>query len=544
MVARAGRYWLRAPARGRLATVSLTSGGRAAFVGCRRMSAYTPDVPALPAAPAIRRRRRASVVVSLLAALCLPQAPLSASASHAVPPAEDDVVIAVKVDPTATPAERRTLDDAVADVIEHDGGQTRVDGDQSPILSLELPADHARSVARDLAASPAAVDVSLPARFELMRIPRDPQYRRQARYLAEVGLQRAWNRTRGSKKITIAVVDSGVDVGHVDLKHKVVGRHNAVYGGRDITDRAGHGTAVASVAAAVTDNRRGIAGVGWRTSIMGVKVSDRRGQIWGDALAHGIRWATKRGADVINLSLGSEDDDSFVRDAIEYAVARDVVVVAAVSNEGLDRAIYPAAYPGVLSVGATDRGSLADFSDRGPAVDVAAPGVRIRAAVPGGYARVDGTSFAAAVVSGQVALIRATRPGMKADKVTRMVTRTTRPVGKGETAASRVHVFDSVRLTEGTPGPPRQLGVSPRRHGFVLRWQAPALDGRATVQGYRVEVRRPGGRWQAAARGVLCCGPLLVGGLAGGRVFDTRVRGVNRFGLGLPSTPARFRTGR
>ena len=400
-----------------------------------------------------RNVSRRGVVAIAAAALVLPLAVLPAQARDTPGSTADeqDAVVAVEVDAAATDGEVDDLAATAAELAEEVGGEVRLSDDNGgKIVSVAVPESQVDAVAAELAETSAAQDVAAAAQFSLMRTPRDPQYRRQSTYLREIGVQRAWNRTRGSSDVTIAVVDSGVATGHPDLRGKVVGRYNAVTGKRSVADRDGHGTAVASIAAAATSNRKGIAGVGWRTSILAVKVSDRKGAIWGDAVAQGIRWATRRGADVINLSLGSAQNDSFVRSAVRFALKRGVVVVAAVSNSASTTPIYPAAYPGVLSVGATNGALLASFSD--PTGRVAAPGVGLRAAVPGGYARVDGTSFATALVSGQAALVRAVKPRMPAKRVVAMITRTTRSIGSGPTAAERVHVFDAVTRARGLHG--------------------------------------------------------------------------------------------
>lgn len=482
-----------------------------------------------------RKAGRRGMVAIVAAALVLPLAGLPASGSDAPGSTADerDVVVAVEVDSAATGNEIVDLAATAAEIAEETGGEVRLsDDDGGQIVSVAVPESQVDVVSAELADTAAAVDVAPAAQFSLMRKPRDPQYARQSSYLREIGVQRAWNRTRGSSDVTIAVVDSGVATGHPDLRGKVVGRYNAVTGTRSVVDRDGHGTAVASIAAAATNNRKGIAGVGWKTSILAVKVSDRKGAIWGDAVAQGIRWATRRGADVINLSLGSAQNDSFVRSAVSFALRRGVVVVAAVSNSGSTTPIYPAAYPGVLSVGATDGPRLASFSD--PTGRVAAPGVGLRAAVPGGYARVDGTSFATALVSGQAALVRAAKPRMPGKRVTAMITRTTRPVGSGDSAADRVHVFDAVIRASGVALAPKGVSVMPRSRALAVRWSAPDVEGRQPVMEYVVEIRSPGRSWRRSATLSASRTRTVVRRLVPQRRYDVRVAAVNPLGVGVP----------
>jgi subtilisin family serine protease len=409
------------------------------------------------------------------------------------------VVVAAAVDAQAGTDDVDDLADVAAQAAAEVGGTVRVSDEVTGIVSVEVPAHAAADVADELAAEPVAETVSRPAEFTLWRWPRDPRIADQRSYLRQIQVPRAWNRTRGSAGTTVAVIDSGVATSHPDLRGRIVDRYNGVDGSRDVADNVGHGTAVASVAAATANNRRGIAGVAWRSSVLAVKVADRQGRIFGDALAAGIRWSVDQGVDVINLSLGSPSDDRLVRAAVAEAVAADVVVVAAVSNSAATRAVYPAAYPGVVSVAATRGPRLAPFSDRGRFVDVAAPGVGLKAAVPGGYARVDGTSFAAALVSGQAALVRSVVPAMRAERVRTIISGTTRRVGTGPRSADRVHVFASVRRAIGVPTPPRAVNAVPRATSVVVTWRPPAASGRSSVTRYRVDVRRIAGTWTTRA---------------------------------------------
>lgn len=255
-------------------------------------------------------------------------------------------------------------------------------------------------------------------RRQLTDEPADPKFAQQRGYLSAMGLPAAWDRgATGNPAVTVAVVDSGVDVRHPDLAGKIAGTFNAVTGGTDVHDVVGHGTGTASVAAAATGNGEGIAGAGRNTSLLAVKVADVTGRIFTDDLARGIVWATDHGADVVNLSLGGPTTDPLEKAAVAYAVAHDVLVVAAAGNEGSKARQYPGALPDVVAVGATTTtgSARAGFSSYGPWVDLAAPGRSIVAAVPGGgYETADGTSYSAPLVSGAAALLEGFRPGRTA----------------------------------------------------------------------------------------------------------------------------------
>ena len=266
--------------------------------------------------------------------------------------------------------------------------------------------------------------------------PDDPSWPLQS-YLSNIQAPQAWDVTTGSPEVVIAVVDTGVDLTHPDLVNKIwhnlgemgldaegndrrtngvdddgngyvddwVG-WNTVAGTGDVQDDHGHGTYVAGVAAADTNNGQGIAGVSWGARIMPVKVLDSTGFGTYAQVAAGIIYATDQGARIINLSLGGTEPSALLEAAIGYAAAHGVTVIAATGDSGTSGVSYPAAYPSVIAVGATDgNNQIASFSTFGDAVDLVAPGVDVYSTYPGGYAQFSGTSVAAAHVSGVAALL-------------------------------------------------------------------------------------------------------------------------------------------
>lgn len=233
-----------------------------------------------------------------------------------------------------------------------------------------------------------------------------------------LGFSNVWSQTRG-KGVTVAVVDSGVD-----FSRQLVGRVTAYdFTGTGLADCVGHGTAVAAIIAASDIRARGVPfeGVAPAATILSVKVSneDTTSRI---LLAEGIRYAVLRGAQVINVSITSPNTPE-LRSAVEFALHKNVVIVAAGGNDGTTTGtgpFYPASYPGVLSVGAVDSsGALAAFSDRKSHVMVTAPGVNVTSAFPGGYQQdnLSGTSYAAPFVSGIAALVRSRYPLLRARQV-------------------------------------------------------------------------------------------------------------------------------
>jgi type VII secretion-associated serine protease mycosin len=291
------------------------------------------------------------------------------------------------------------------------------------------------AVRRELAADPRVAAVELNRVRRIAAVPDDPLFRSRQPYLRALQLPRAWSVTRGSRALRVAILDTGVDRDHPDLAPRLL--RGAGFAGRrgGARDRHGHGTMVAGVAAGVTDNARGIAGAAWHASILPVRVLGRDGTGTDAEIAAGITWAADHGADVINLSLGGPGASGALDEAVRYALARDVVVVAAAGNRRSDERFFPAAFPGVLAVSATGpRGTFAWFSSYGGWVDVAAPGLDIAAPArtPGGrgrYARGRGTSFAAPLVSGVALLLRARHPDWTARMVVERLRATARDAG-------------------------------------------------------------------------------------------------------------------
>ncbi len=250
-------------------------------------------------------------------------------------------------------------------------------------------------------------------------VPNDTAYALQWN-LAAVKAEQAWDLTHGSLAVTVAVVDSGIDSAHPQLAGKLVAGYDATAGtglAPGNTDEAGHGTAVAGVVAARTNDAEGLAGLGWDTRVMPVKAGDADGAS-NAATIEGIRWAADHGAQVINLSLGSCVASQLEQDAVDYADSKGVVVVAAAGNSGPGASPdYPAAYPSVLAVGATGvDGTIARYSNTGAYVDLVAPGGSgdgidehsIRVLRPnGGETVIDGTSFSSPHVAAAAALLYA-----------------------------------------------------------------------------------------------------------------------------------------
>ncbi|MBL8100279.1 MAG: S8 family serine peptidase [Anaerolineales bacterium] len=237
-------------------------------------------------------------------------------------------------------------------------------------------------------------------------IPNDPGWNNQYN-LTAIRAPAGWALNTGAVWVTIAILDSGVELSHPDLFVRILPGYDFVNNDNDPQDDNGHGTHVAAIAAASSNNGVGIAGVNWGTNILPVKVLNASGNGTYANVAAGIVWATDYGVQVINLSLGGATPSFLLSDAVDYAYNHGVTLVASTGNAGSPAVLYPAAYSAVIAVGATDSSNAwAGFSNYGPEVDVVAPGADIYSAYPGGgYGYRSGTSMSAPHVSGLAAIL-------------------------------------------------------------------------------------------------------------------------------------------
>lgn len=239
-------------------------------------------------------------------------------------------------------------------------------------------------------------------------VPNDPDYSIQWG-LSTINCPSAWSLTKGNSGVIIAIIDSGVDLQHPEFSGKLIPGWDFVNKDAIPDDDNGHGTHCAGIAAASTDNGIGVAGVGWNSAIMPVKVLDAKGNGSYTNIANGILYAAKNGAKVISLSLGGKNSSNTLLSAINTAWAQGCVVVCAAGNDGTSAAFYPAFYANAISVGAVDRlDQKTWYSNFGTWVDVAAPGDDVFSTLPGGtYGYKYGTSMSAPFVAGQAALLYA-----------------------------------------------------------------------------------------------------------------------------------------
>src|SRR3990172_279428 len=239
--------------------------------------------------------------------------------------------------------------------------------------------------------------------------PNDPDYGNQWA-LPQIGWDQAFGVVDPAGSATIAVLDTGVEDAVTDIP--VTGGGSA-FATDPLDDPNGHGTALASIAAATTDNNSGIAGVAYDgVNVQSVQVLDAAGLGQDSDIIMGVVWAVQNGADVILMGFSNPGFSSALQDAVDWAWSNGAVLVAATGNDGVSTPTYPAGDAKVVGVSATDQSdALASWSNSGADTFIAAPGVGISAAdTVGGTTSVTGTSAAAANVAGAATLLMANDP--------------------------------------------------------------------------------------------------------------------------------------
>lgn len=278
-----------------------------------------------------------------------------------------------------------------------------------------------------------AAQVKAPANTPRSVKPNDAQYGRQWA-LQKINAEQGWAVAKPANSVIIAILDTGVDVNHPDLKGRVVPGINTVNPLKSARDDEGHGTHVAGIAGAITNNGIGVAGISG-ARIMPVKVFDGEGGS-DISIADGIIWAADHGAKVMNMSFGSFYRSQVLNQAIAYAYQKGVVMVAAAGNWASEELSSPATISQVIAVSATDRNDeLAKFSSFGPEIDIAAPGDKIYSTLwdpykGSTYAEMSGTSMASPMVAGLAAMLLAKNPKLSNDDVRQIIEASAQDLGE------------------------------------------------------------------------------------------------------------------
>jgi subtilisin family serine protease len=251
-------------------------------------------------------------------------------------------------------------------------------------------------------------------RYSIQSIaPNDPFFENQWG-LRKSLINTAWDSIVGDSSLIISVLDTGIDTLHPDLENRIIPGYDFVNEDSFHFDDNGHGTQVAGIIGAETNNSIGIAGIDWEAKVLPIKVLNEIGI--GDAFdaAQGIYYAIENNARILNLSFGSYNSSTFLAEAIDSAYAAGCVIVACAGNDKTSLPFYPAAYPNVMGISATKQNDfIAEFSNFGNYIDFAAPGVNIYTTQRGGgYGIVSGTSYSCGFISGVISLLFADEPSL------------------------------------------------------------------------------------------------------------------------------------
>ena len=308
----------------------------------------------------------------------------------------------------------------------------------------------------------------------------DPDYDKQWN-LKQIKAPSAWKRGVTGQGVTVAVIDTGISQGPDLKKTKFVPGYDFVNDRESAIDDNGHGTHVAGTIAQSTNNRYGVAGIAYGAKLMPLKVLSRAGGGTISDIAEAIRFAADNGAHVINMSLGGGGDSKLMREAIEYAHKKGVVIVAAAGNESNKSASYPALYPNVIAVSAVgpDR-QKTSYSNYGTGVDIAAPGGATRSNEQDGilqetinplttdafqFKYFQGTSMASPHVAGVAALVKSRRPQLSPDQVWNVLKSSAQPVNKDSQNYFGAGYLDAAKAVSAVGG-----GIPITFNPLVISW--------------------------------------------------------------------------
>jgi subtilisin family serine protease len=380
--------------------------------------------------------RKSSLLVAAIAALMA--APGSSMAAPKDQYAPNRVIIEA----------RPGLSDAALDnILKEHGGKRRKLG-QSRLYVVDLPPSASETaVAAALSHRPELKFAELDRVVHATATANDPYFGNEW-HLAKIGAPTAWDASQGAG-VTVAILDSGINVNHPDLAARLVPGFNVYSNNTDLTDVCGHGTAVAGVAAASTNNATGVAGVAGAASLMPIRVAyaDSSGgcTAYYSTIASGLTYAADHGARVANVSYNGVAGSSSIMSAANYMKGKNGLVFVAAGNNNIDENISTDG--SMIVVSATDTNDAkASFSSWGAFVSLSAPGVSmVTTDNSGGYSTWQGTSFSSPLSAGVAALLMAERPDLSGAQVQSLLYSTAVDLG----AAGRDPVFGYGRVNAG-----------------------------------------------------------------------------------------------
>jgi len=348
--------------------------------------------------------RNMTAASALLMALCTVAASASAAPAAGVP-GKDWVSGRVLVMPRAG-----LSDSELGKIVGQHHGKARKLG-ASGLYVVDLPAGVSEAdVADQLAHHPHLKFAELDRRVPAAAVPNDP-YMGSEWHLSKIGVPAALDVAQGAG-VTIAVLDTGVDCTHPDLAANCVAGWNFYDNNSNTADVNGHGTTVAGAAAAATNNGVGVASVAGQAKIMPVRIADPTAYATWSTVAQGITYAADHGARIVNLSYANMAGSSTIQSAAQYMKNKGGLVVVSAGNNGVDENVVPTTT--MIPVSATDSNDqITSWSSFGSFVAVSAPGLNIYTTGPSGsYWTCWGTSFAAPITAGTLALMMSAKPAL------------------------------------------------------------------------------------------------------------------------------------
>ena len=338
-------------------------------------------------------------------------------------------------------------DGDLAKILSRHGGRSSNRMQKIQVHVVKLPADaDERTAVELLKRNPHIKSAEIDKLIAPEQVGNDTYYA-SAWHLPKIQAPLAWDSALGTG-VTIAILDSGVDAMHPDLKSKMVSGWNFFDGNADTSDVYGHGTKVAGSAAAASNNGTGVTGVAWNAKIMPIRISDTAGYAFYSTIAEGIYWAADHGAKVVNVSYSVQGSVS-VQNAANYLKSKGGLVINSAGNSGaIDSTLANNAMISVSATGSSD--AKASWSSFGDYVDVSAPGSSIWTTVRGGgYAAVSGTSFSSPVTAGVVALMMSANPALKPTELESILKSTALDLGTAGTdqlyGAGRINAAAAVQ---------------------------------------------------------------------------------------------------